>query len=1112
MLEIRLLGQFDLCRDDHPIEIRSRAAQALLVYLVLGRGVQHRREKLAGILWPDMPEQNARRNLRHALWQVRKAIGDKYIQADRLSIVFDSDAPCWIDVAAFKGNRKTYSLDDMIAAVSLYQGKLLPGFYESWIVPERERLQIVYDRHMGSLLEALEAEARWEDVLTWAERWIAEGDSLEPAFRAMMRAYNGLGNQAGVAACYRRCVETLQDVLGVAPSEETQTLYRLLSQGRPPQETVSSGLDGRETIPAELPVHKTSKFALLRRLTGSRLIGRDYEFAELREFWKRAQGGEGHLLLIAGEAGVGKTRLVRELIREVERQGGSVLQGTYYAEMDVPYLGFWEALRDHLRSMESQLARDTIGQLVPELVKLVPEITELTGPVKPNPPLGTVSAERVRLFDHVSRFIERLAAHTPLLIFLDDLHWADEASTTLLGYVLHHARNVPVLFVSTVRDKEINIDHPLHQKLLDLNRERLYTRLQLHPLPRSQVDRLLSTLLAGPVDSGLAETIADVAGGIPLFVEEIAKSLLEKDAIRLESGRWQQVGEAAVSVPHTIEMMIRTRAASLSEDCQVVLQHAAVLGQSFDPAVLRHMLGWKEKRLLDSLDEAMQSGVVTEAEGREDRRHRFNHALVQQTLYEEFSAWERADAHLSAGEALEAVYAGAIDEHVEILAHHFMHSHEEGVVKAARYLLQAAEKAASVYAHDQAINYLRRGLDLLSNYPALPGKAQDEIRLLLVLGPLLGNTAGRWDDEVGLIFRRAESLCRQIECSVSEYFSAMRGLWHYSFSAGNEEEVLKLSPRLISLAEESGDSGLLLEAYHTLWGWEFGRGNTPRAQEYFERGRELFDFEAHRDLSRRFGHDPGTCCLNMGAFNLWLLGYPDRALQWSQEAYKLGQKMALPFDRLCGINAYVWVYEMRGEHQKAAQWNEKKLALARETEFPQFVIGALGSQGLALAWQGSHEEGFSYVQEAVEENRATSRYETLTFMRFLQVCVLTGHVVEGLRALEDELTRNKITGENALEPEIRRLYGELLRMQTPADGGAAEAQFKLALKIARKQEARSLELRAATSLARLWQSQGQAEQAHQLLQPVYSWFTEGFETADLIEARQLLNINSVSRK
>jgi DNA-binding SARP family transcriptional activator/DNA polymerase III delta prime subunit len=1112
MLEIRLLGQFDLRRNGRSVHIHSRPAQLLLAYLALRVGMQHRREKLAGLIWPDMAEENARRNLRNALWRVRKAIGERYIQADRLSVGFDQASPHWIDCAVLRASRDASSLDAWVAAVSLYQDELLPGFYEEWVILDRKEMQTIYDRRMGSLLERLGVEARWEEVTRWAEHWIAHGGFLEPAFRAMIRAKHELGDIAGVAATYRRCVAMLDEELGVAPSQETKALFQKLSGDAPLHGQESPVPEAQEVELSGVSAHRSSMFQLLNRLTGSRLIGRDYELAELQRFWKQARDGRGHLLVIAGEAGIGKTQLAQQLAREVMGEGGSVLHGHYYAEIDAPYLGFWEALRDQIRGMDPEHAGDAIGGLAPELVKLVPEISEIIGPVAPNPPLGTADAERIRLFDQVSQFIGRLAASSPLLFVLDDLHWAGEASAALLGYVLRQLNRAPVLFVVTHRDNEIGPDHPLQATFLDLNRERLYTRLKLLPLPEKQVIRMLRTLLAGAVTPELGETVVQISGGNPLFVEEVVKSLLEKEAICLESGRWRQVREAGAGVPQPIDQMIKARIAGFSGDCQSALKRAAVLGQSFDPAALRHMLGWEEKRLLDVLDEALQSGVVVDGGVREGGPYRFNHVLVQQALYRDLTAWQRAQAHLGAGAALEAVYAGGIGETVETLAHHFMRAGEEGGSRAVAYLLRAAEKAAAVYAHNQAIADLRRGLALLASYPSYPNRVRDEIRLLLVLGPLLENTAGRWDDEVGRIFARAEELCRQTGGSIEEHFTATRGLWLHHFASGDGTAHRELIARLVTLAGASGDSGLLLEAYHMNWAREIGAGNTGRAQKYLELGRELFDFRAHRHLSRRFGHDPGTCCLNMGGWNLWLMGYPDQALAWSREAYELGERMALPFDRLCGVDACVLVHELRREQQKADDWNVKKLALAKEAEIPYFSTGALCSLGLALAWQGQHAEGFAHAKEAMQALRSAPRFDPLTFIRFLQVCLVTGRVADGLQVMEDGTTWRKFVGEGLLEPEVTRLHGELLWMQDGNEIVDVEAKFHSALDMARKQGARSLELRAAMSLARVWQAQGEGKKAQQLLHPIYAWFTEGLDTADLVEARQLLGVDPAAER
>ena len=239
MLEVRLLGQFDVRRDGRPVEIASRPAQSLLAYLLLNAGAPHRREKLAGLFWPDAAEANARSNLRHALWRLRKALGSPpdpdYFQADDFTVTFDAQAGLWLDTARLDQELdKSRSTDDLISTVALYRGELLPGSYDDWIVLERERLHAVFERRMQVLMDRLVEAQRWVEVLEWGERWIALGRTPEPAYRSLMVAHGALGDVSSVAAVYQRCVEALQRELGVEPSEQTRALYERLSTGAKP--------------------------------------------------------------------------------------------------------------------------------------------------------------------------------------------------------------------------------------------------------------------------------------------------------------------------------------------------------------------------------------------------------------------------------------------------------------------------------------------------------------------------------------------------------------------------------------------------------------------------------------------------------------------------------------------------------------------------------------------------------------------------------------------------------------------------------------------------------------------------------------------------------------
>jgi len=298
MLQVRLLGQFDVQLNGEPVAIPSRPAQSLLAYLMLHAGTAQRRERLAGLLWPDSSESNARGNLRHALWRARKAIGADYILTDRVSVTFDTNADYWLDAALLDAGAElgdVLSTQALIERVSLYEGELLPGFYEEWVVWERERLRSVFEDRVELLLERLVEEGRWRQAREWAGRWIAQGQVPEPAYRALMVAHSELGDLAGVAATFQRCVEALEEELGVPPSRETADLYERLSAGerKAPAPVAEERLE-RKT---NLPVPPTP------------FVGRE---ALLAEIGARLQEPACRLLTLVGPGGSGKTRLALE--------------------------------------------------------------------------------------------------------------------------------------------------------------------------------------------------------------------------------------------------------------------------------------------------------------------------------------------------------------------------------------------------------------------------------------------------------------------------------------------------------------------------------------------------------------------------------------------------------------------------------------------------------------------------------------------------------------------------------------------------------------------------------------------------------------------------------
>jgi class 3 adenylate cyclase/tetratricopeptide (TPR) repeat protein len=463
------------------------------------------------------------------------------------------------------------------------------------------------------------------------------------------------------------------------------------------------------------PSARSEVFSLLDHIVRGQLIGRERELAELEGFWNRGERGEGHLVLLSGEPGVGKTRLAEEMVAYARLRGALVLEGHFHPELGVTYLGIREALRDYVRSLPLEQARAAVGPTAPELVKLVPEVETIVGSVAPNPLMGEMEAERLRLFDHVTQFLIQLSERAPILFVLEDLHWADGPSLLFLHFLLRNTRQTRLLVLGTYRETDLDPVRPFYETLLGLNRDRLYTRLALRGLEPESVEKLIGALLDGPVDSELVAAITRDTEGNPFFVEEVVKGLVERNGLRLEDGIWRPVGEAERYIPQSIQIALGKRLESLSEDARAALALAAILGREFDVDILLSMSEWEEDRLLDALDESTKAQLIAETRAHGKDTCRFTHALLAQVVYDGINTRRRARFHQQAGEALERVHARRPDEHIEALAYHFSRAPSNAAEKAVTYGLRAAEKAVGVYAHDQAIRHYTEALEALAD-------------------------------------------------------------------------------------------------------------------------------------------------------------------------------------------------------------------------------------------------------------------------------------------------------------------------------------------------------------------------------------------------------------
>jgi eukaryotic-like serine/threonine-protein kinase len=460
---------------------------------------------------------------------------------------------------------------------------------------------------------------------------------------------------------------------------------------------------------AQAPARPAASVSLLEQLQRGRLVGRRAELAELRGLWNRARQGQGQLALLSGEPGVGKTRLAHEAMLLARLDGAVVLEGGCYEfEMAMPYLPFVEALRAWVRRQnDGALRRHLKGTTAAELARLAPEIQSRLGPLEASIPLPP-QEERLRLFDHLARFFQELAAERGLLLFLDDLHWADQGSLLLLRYLLRALRHDRILILAAYREVELDRAHPLAAALVEWNRDRLAVRLPLARLARDETANLLAALFgAEQVTDEFVDVIYRETEGNPFFVEEVIKALVEQGQIYREEGRWQRLEIGEMSIPQSVKEAIGRRLSRLGHGCLEVLYAAAPLGKSFAFGELAAVTGSGEELLLDALDEALSAQIIRAGGG---ETFAFTHDKIREVLYEELNPVRRRRTHQRIGEALERLYAGELQAHVEDLAYHFVEGGDHP--RALRYLRMAGEEADRVYAHDEALAHYAQAREL----------------------------------------------------------------------------------------------------------------------------------------------------------------------------------------------------------------------------------------------------------------------------------------------------------------------------------------------------------------------------------------------------------------
>jgi len=886
-------------------------------------------------------------------------------------------------------------------------------------------------------------------------------------------------------------------------------------------------------------------------------VGRERELAELTGYLDKALAGQGRVCFITGQAGSGKTALVRHFVHQALAADPDlvVAMGNCNAQTGIgdPYLPFREVLALLTGDAAAQQAAKTIApenanrlravlarsaqvlvEVAPELIGVfVPGFTllghlgkavaEKSGWVDHLEELaerkvgaGGPVAEQSRIFEQYTAFLQRLGAKTPLVLFLDDLQWADNASLGLLFHLGRRVESSRILILGAYRPNDVAVGrngerHPLEPVVHELTRYHGDVSIELDAIPETVTRQFVDALLdAEPNDLGQAfrQTLFHQTSGHALFTVELIHAMKERgDLVRDGDGRWREGPSLDWNaLPVRVEGVIAERIDRLDEELQEMLTVGSVEGERFTAEVVARVQAVAEREAIRQLsnDLQRQHGLVS-ALGLVQlgyvrlSLYRFVHNLFQQYLYGSLGEAERAALHRDMGGAIEALFADQTEEVAAQLARHF----EEGGMpaKAAAYRLQAGNRAHRMSAHQEAAAHLTRGLELLAALPQGPERMQLQLSLQISLGTTLIATHGYASPQVEQAFTRARDLCRALG-DPPQVIPVLYGLCMFRLVRGELLKAQEEGEQLLLLAQQAGDVGYAIGCHAQVGASAFYLGRFDEARIHLEEVIAIYDRNQHAGLAHQQGQDPCVGARSYLSWVLWAQGYPEQALRQGSAALDLAKELDHPYSLAMAMTLFSKLQELMREWPDCQAQAEAALRAASQGHFSLWKAMAALVHGTTLAYQGRGNEGITELSQGLAGLKATGALLPAPYFRarLAEAYLLSWRREEGLQALDESLSSPE---QLWWLPEQHRLRGELLLLE-PGFETEAEASLWQALELARSRKSKSLELRAAVSLARLLRKQGRAVEGRDLLAECYAWFTEGFDTPDLEEARALL--------
>ncbi|WP_428669955.1 AAA family ATPase [Reyranella sp.] len=846
----------------------------------------------------------------------------------------------------------------------------------------------------------------------------------------------------------------------------------------------------------------TNRFEALRGPAPTRLVGREEELRLLLRLWSRAMAGEGQVALVSGEAGLGKSHLTVALEERLAAEPHFRMR--YFCSphhRDSPLFPF----ADQLGQAAGFVRNDTPASRLEKLKALLAgadlpdedaafllDLLALPMPEGQSLPPLAPARKRQRILEALGRHLEGLAHRHPVLVIFEDVHWIDATSRELLDTIVERARDLKVLVIVTFRPEfQPPWTGQPHVTMLTLNR-----------LDRRDRIALAVQVAGKALPDAVIDQIADRTDGVPLFVEELTKSVLESGVLRAEPDRYVIDGALpTLAIPTSLYASLLARL-DRQMSARLAAQIGAAIGRTFTYGLLRAVWALSDDELQAALARLVASELVHQRGTPPDAIYSFKHALVRDAAYGSLLRDSRQKLHALIAQALQAQSAELMETQPELFARHYA---EAGLTEnSVGFWAKAGQRSAARSALAEAAAHFQKGLDLLALLPENAGRLRQKLEICSALGAALRAVKGLAAPETGQAYARALELWQQLD-SPSAFIEIPFGLSRYHAYCGAFDLALRLDEDLLHLSKQRGDFAGLVLAHLSSGRNLMYCGKLGLSRSHLEDLLAIDDPVSHRSVVRQVGFYPlGNAQACLGVV-LLCLGYPDQALVQSSAAITAARDLAhLP--SLVSILALgALPHSLVGDPAVLGEWADELVAITTEQGFPVWCAIGTTYSGWVKVKRGDIMEGISLLRAGTAAFRVTGAALFAPFLVILlaSACETAGHVEESLALLDEASQIVERTGERWLEAELHRQRGELLLRQ--GDAAGAEELYRKALGIAADQGAKFWELRAATSVARLRREQGRHAEARDVLAPIYGWFTEGFDTADLKQAKALLD-------